>query len=170
MLLEHPKIDPSANENEAVRCAAKHGHAQVVELLLKHPNVDPSTNDNYAIRYAATYGHAQVVGLLLEHPKVYPSANYNEAIREAINGSHWAVVDLLLNNPKMHWIGDWSNVPGVCRESIMLRCSDYARKRRASRTIVRYLYDKFESADNLHHHIWKPNGYLSRKLALEHCL
>jgi hypothetical protein len=50
MLMYHPKVDPCANNNFAIRCASNNGRSEVVKLLLQHPNVDPSALDNEAIQ------------------------------------------------------------------------------------------------------------------------
>ena len=50
MLLGDPRIDPSTNNNCAIRKASKYGHIQVVKLLLSDPRVDPSAHYNCAIR------------------------------------------------------------------------------------------------------------------------
>ena len=61
------QVDPSANDNEAIKWAARMGRQDVVKLLLKDSRVDPSARDNYAIRWAAQNGHKEVVELLEEH-------------------------------------------------------------------------------------------------------
>jgi ankyrin repeat protein len=170
-LLEHPRVDPSARDNDAIRRAAINGRLQVVERLLGHPRVDPSAWDNYAIRWAARKGHLQVVERLLGHPNVNPSAIDNCAILLAASNGHVQVVNLLLDHPRMNWTTvDWSHLSGLpnaseIKEIFVLRRREYAKKRRALRTIVRHLYEKFGTAENLRHHIWKPGGYLSRTLA-----
>jgi hypothetical protein len=76
---------------------------------------------------------------------------------------------MLLDHLKMRWnVGDWSSIPEKFKKPIAIRRRNYARKRQALRTIVRYLHDKFGNADNLRHHIWKPGGYLSTKMASKH--
>jgi hypothetical protein len=170
-LLEHPRVDPADDDNFAIRRAAENGHLQVVERLLEHPRVDPSAKDNQAIRFAACDGHLQVVERLLEDPRVDPSACDNQAIRWAAKRGHAEIVQRLLDHPRMNWTTvDWSHLSGLPNASeikgaFVLRRQVYARKRRALRTIVRYLYKRFGTAENLRHHIWKPGGYLSRTLA-----
>jgi hypothetical protein len=39
LLLKDSRVDPSADENYAIRKAYENGHHNVVELLLKDPNV-----------------------------------------------------------------------------------------------------------------------------------
>ncbi len=49
-------VDPSSNDNYAIRCAAYADHTEVVELLLSDERVDPDAQENLAIRWAAIYG------------------------------------------------------------------------------------------------------------------
>jgi hypothetical protein len=95
------RVDPSANNNEAIRCASVDGFVAVVNRLLQDPRVDPSANNNEAIRYASSDGHQAVVNRLLQDPRVDPSANDNEAIRCASSGGHVAVVERLLKDPRV---------------------------------------------------------------------
>ena len=43
-------VDPSANDNYAIRWSARNGNTLVVKVILKDLRVDPSNNDNYAIK------------------------------------------------------------------------------------------------------------------------
>ena len=70
MLLEDGRVDPSAEDNSAIRCSSRFGHAEVVKLLLQDKRVNPSADYNDAIREAAKYGHAEVVNLLLSDERV----------------------------------------------------------------------------------------------------
>jgi hypothetical protein len=69
-LLQDERVDPSADNNYAVRLAARDGHIAVVERLLQDERVDPSAGDNYAVRWAAENGHLAVVERLLEDDRV----------------------------------------------------------------------------------------------------
>ena len=106
LLIKHDLIDPLANNNYAIRMAARYGHHQVVKLLLdwrSQPDpkghikrVDPSADNNYAICYTARNGHDKVVKLLLADKCVDPSADNNCAICYAAENGHIEVVKLLL--------------------------------------------------------------------------
>ncbi len=63
--LVDPRINPSADNNGAIRYASLNGHCKVVKLLLADPRVNPSADDNYAIIQASGNGHTKVVKLLL---------------------------------------------------------------------------------------------------------
>lgn len=166
LLLEN-HADPAYRDNNALLGATVIGHLQIVELLLKFPQVDPSQTIQPAIVVAADVGHTEIVRLLLNHPKIDPSIANNSAIWVAVDRNHPDIVRMLLDHPKMRWdTGDWSKMPREYKEEIAIRRMTYARKRQALRTIVRFIHDKFGNVSNLRHHIWKPDGYLSRKLAL----
>ncbi len=101
LLLADPRVDPSTQDNEAIRWASKKGHLDVVQLLLADPRVDPSVQDNYAIQWASECGHDAIVRLLLADPRVDPSARDNFAICVASGQGHDAVVQLLLGDPRV---------------------------------------------------------------------
>ena len=65
LLLIDRRIDPSADNNDAIRLASYNGHTEIVRLLLADSRVDPRY-DNYAIRFASENGHAEVVKLLAD--------------------------------------------------------------------------------------------------------
>ena len=67
MLLEDGRVDPSADDNYAIKGASQNGHVEVVKLLLEDGRADPSANDNYAIRKASKNGHAEVEELLFKY-------------------------------------------------------------------------------------------------------
>ena len=66
-MLADSRVDPSAENNYAIRMATSNGHNKVVELLLAHPRVDPSADNNYVIQRASRKGHDKVVKLLKNH-------------------------------------------------------------------------------------------------------
>jgi len=90
-----PKVDPSIEDNYAIRWAARNDHKDILELLLQDPRVDPSVLDNWVIKWAAYYGHKDVVQLLLRDSRVDPSADDNYAIRWAAENGHKDIVELL---------------------------------------------------------------------------
>lgn len=65
-MLTDPLVDPSANNNEAIRSASIRGHVAIVERLLKDSRVDPSVNTKYALRYASSLGSVALVEQLLK--------------------------------------------------------------------------------------------------------
>ena len=71
-LLQDPRVDPSVDDNIAIRIASEKGHMDVVKRLLQDPRVDPSASRNQAIRFASMSGRAGIVGRLLQDPRVDP--------------------------------------------------------------------------------------------------
>ena len=67
LLVHDPRVDPSANNNDAIRCASRNGHKECVRLLLQDSRVDPSARDNDAIRRASKNGNTECVRLLKAH-------------------------------------------------------------------------------------------------------
>jgi ankyrin repeat protein len=94
-------VDPSAQDNCAIKWAARNGHTDVVRLLLGDSRVEPSANYNLAIRQAAQNGHTEVVELLLGDSRVDPSAQDNLAIQMAAYEGHTEVVRLLLGDSRV---------------------------------------------------------------------
>jgi len=79
ILLNDSRVDPSTDDNYAIRGASANGHAGVVMLLLqlaKANGVDPSAADNEAIKWASEREarHVKVVRALLADNRVDPSA------------------------------------------------------------------------------------------------
>lgn len=102
LLLADPELDPSINNNGAIRGAATTAHPESVQLLLADPRVDPTANYNEAIREAARLGRIETVQLLLQDPRVDPGAGDNEAIRLAARRDHHEIVRLLLADPRVN--------------------------------------------------------------------
>jgi hypothetical protein len=100
-LLDDDRVDPSADDNCAVRWAATSGHLAVVMRLLQDVRVDPSASNNFAIWVAAACGHLAVVDRLLQDVRVDPSADNNYAVRLAAQNGHLAVVDRLLEDDRV---------------------------------------------------------------------
>lgn len=96
-LLTYPYIDPTAQDNSAIRLAAEHGRAEVVRLLLQDERVDPTD----ALQYAVRQGHAAVVELLLRDNRVDPSIGNNKAFHEACERNYDKVVKLLLQDGRI---------------------------------------------------------------------
>jgi len=81
-LLADSRVDPTADNNFAIRVASGYGYAEVVRALLADPRVDPAADDDYAIRVASYYGHAEVVRALLADPRADPRVAIKNSNRE----------------------------------------------------------------------------------------
>ena len=66
-------MDPSVENNWAIRHASGHGHLPIVNRLLQDARVDPSARDNSAILWAYRYKKLPVVKRLLHDERVTSS-------------------------------------------------------------------------------------------------
>jgi hypothetical protein len=62
-------VDPSVNDNQAIRNAIWKGNYAIVSLLLRDPRVDP----NVIMRDAVAKGHYATLDQLLKHPRANPA-------------------------------------------------------------------------------------------------
>ncbi len=104
-------IDPSADNNIAIRLTSANGHINVVKFLISLNNeknngyrIDPSADNNSAIREASAYGHLEIVKYLISLNneknngyRIDPSADNNSAIREASAYGHLDIVKYLIS-------------------------------------------------------------------------
>ena len=66
MFLARADVDPSKNDNEALRKASSSGHTEIVRMLLAH--VDPSDKTKaYIIRHARMSGYKNIVRIIRAH-------------------------------------------------------------------------------------------------------
>ncbi|EPZ31150.1 hypothetical protein ROZALSC1DRAFT_28854 [Rozella allomycis CSF55] len=86
------RVDPSAQDNAAIRSSSEHGYLDLFNLLLSDYRVNPSAGNNYAVRSAAKNGHADTVKILLDDFRVNPSDKNNDSIRLAHSNGHVKVV------------------------------------------------------------------------------
>lgn len=64
VILKHSDLDPSQNENLAIREASFDGNTELVRILLGDSRVDPSAHGNFALMFATKLGHRKIVNLL----------------------------------------------------------------------------------------------------------
>jgi len=94
-------LDPSLDDNKAIKWSSRHGNEHAVRFLLGDERVDPSSRNQQAIRFASGWGHSKVIKELLNHPKVDPCVQDNQAIRWAAEMGHVDVVYELLKDPRV---------------------------------------------------------------------
>ncbi len=108
--LNDPDIDPAAENNQALRCAAEEGHSQIVRLLLTDPRVhpmqeieNPYDNDDVVdpLVLASQYGNIDVVKVLLADVRVNPAEYNNQALQNTIICGFAEIVELLLKDPRV---------------------------------------------------------------------
>ena len=116
MLLTDPRVDPSAEDDYALKEACGNSETAVVQILLADPRVNPATDNNRAIRKACSmcaasmrpgFSNAQlveksvdIVELLLNDPRVDPSAGEPSAMKIASKAGGMDLFQLLLTHPR----------------------------------------------------------------------
>ena len=98
ILIKDKRVDPSYDDNDAIRGASYYGHVEVIKLLLNDGRTDPSSNYNQAIRFASEKGYTEITNLLLNDGRADPSSDYNQAIRYASQKGYTKVMKLLLDD------------------------------------------------------------------------
>jgi hypothetical protein len=94
-------LDPSHDDQWAIRFASTNGQTQVVELLLAQPAVDPTAHSCFALHGAAANGHTAVASLLLQDGRIDPASRGNYAIQLACLNGHYDTVCCLLQDPRV---------------------------------------------------------------------
>ena len=92
--LDRKGADMTANNNLAVRLAAKRGRLDIVKFLHKN-GTDITANNNEALSFAAREGHLSVIKYLYENGADI-TENDNRALCWAARGGYLDVVDYLL--------------------------------------------------------------------------
>lgn len=102
LLLLDKRVDPSKDNNRALRNAVDMGQKTMVEMLLNHPKVNPADAENHALISAAERGYVDILKLLLADSRIDPSADGNEAIICAAAKGHLGIVELLLADARVN--------------------------------------------------------------------
>jgi hypothetical protein len=95
------RVDPSSEDNKAIKIASQNNNLEIVDRLLQDQRVDPSSEDNYLIQAASSNGHLKMVNRLLKDQRVDPSANSNWAIQAASSIGHLKMVNRLLEDDRV---------------------------------------------------------------------
>ncbi len=97
-------VDPSIDNNYAIRTASEKGYLEIVELLLQDPRVDPCVNNNYPIRIASKMGHLETIGLLHRSPREarinYTVEDINRPVPTSEN-KYFGIIKLLLQDSRV---------------------------------------------------------------------
>ncbi len=64
-LLKNKKVDPSADDNEAIGCALEEVIYQLLNYYCKTKKVNPYADNNYAFRLACANKHYGIIKLLI---------------------------------------------------------------------------------------------------------
>jgi hypothetical protein len=79
-LLSNNKVNPSLDNNYAIRLSASCGYTSIVEILLNDKRVNPNVLRNIPLMDAITEGCFNVVELLLKDERFDPTDYNNTAI------------------------------------------------------------------------------------------
>jgi hypothetical protein len=136
-LLSDPRVDPSENENEALRCAVEGGFTDIVRLLVANPKVQEMEHNiwsRYFIDRAISASHVETVtfmltvvevehvmliiairssslemiSLLMRQDGLDPSRDNNHALREARRRRRVDVEELLLSDVRVRELDETS--------------------------------------------------------------
>ena len=112
-------VDPSVDNNHAIKSASLFGQLEVVRLLLEDPRVDPNEcHLNSPLELACDHGHIEIVRLLLTDSRVDPSVGNNFPIQTASHFGYVEIVRLLLEDSRVNPDADnkmalrWANNAG----------------------------------------------------------
>ncbi|KAJ3000905.1 hypothetical protein HDV02_002368 [Globomyces sp. JEL0801] len=95
-MLNIPSVDPSLNNQFAVRIAAQDGYPECLELLLTDSRVDPAVDNNFPVCLASQNGHLKCLEILLKDSRVDASDDDNYSIKFAASNGHTECVKILL--------------------------------------------------------------------------
>jgi ankyrin repeat protein len=101
VFLQDGRIDPSFNQDFAIRVSSQLGFLSIVEMLLNDSRVNPGCKENEAIGNSCSNGFLEITKLLLKHPKVDPSDRKNFALRFASQNGHAEIVKILLQDDRV---------------------------------------------------------------------
>lgn len=86
------RVDPTIENNRAIRDASFNGHDDIVKILLTHPLVDPNANNSEALLSAIINGHKEIVELLINDKRTKIPLN---ALDVAIENEREEIAEIL---------------------------------------------------------------------------
>lgn len=100
LLLAHPKVDPSNNDNDLIVRMCINNQVEILKLLLAHPKINPAhvNTHNALINIACFRGYTEIVRILLADGRVDPTINKNSPIKKALEGGYNDIVYILFND------------------------------------------------------------------------
>jgi len=101
LLLQDPRVDPSADDNTALFEAVQANQSDVVKLLLSDRRVDPTVKDNFVLMEAAYQDFDEVMEILLKDGRADPTARDGQALIYAIEQDNPLIVYLLLEDGRV---------------------------------------------------------------------
>ncbi len=102
ILVQEFNVDPSYQDNQAIKWAAQCGHEAVVKFLLEDFRVNPYKDYNHGIIWASQCGYKYLVKFLLKDLSINPGIDNNQAIIEAVWFNQLEIVKLLLDDSRIN--------------------------------------------------------------------
>lgn len=98
-------INPSMDDNRAIRMACKFGHYDIVKFLLKDERVNPSDDLGSGFSWACRNGHIEIVKLLLTDDRIYNNIYLKDnAINWAFMTNQIDIIKLILKDKRVEKI------------------------------------------------------------------
>jgi len=88
------KVDPTIENNRAIRDASFNGHTEIVKYLLSNPLVDPNAENSDALLSAIANGHTDIVQLLIVDKRTKIPSN---ALDVALENEREDILEILRN-------------------------------------------------------------------------
>jgi ankyrin repeat protein len=100
-LLTKKDINPSVDQNYALRTAAEFGHSNLVSLFLNNELVNIYGLTDRSIVVAAKNNHIKVVEILLNDKRINPMYDFNSAICIAFKLNNFKIIEILWNDKRV---------------------------------------------------------------------
>jgi ankyrin repeat protein len=88
------KVDPTIENNRAIRDASFNGHTEIVKYLLSNPLVDPNAENSDALLSAIANGHTDIVQLLIADKRTKIPSNVLDV---ALENEREDILEILRN-------------------------------------------------------------------------
>lgn len=98
MLLARPQVDPSGEEGEALRTAAKYGHVEIYKLIIQDPRTSALHNEEGyypGLEEAMNGCRTEIVRLILENTD--PNSELTWCLEQAVKSGHREIVQVVLD-------------------------------------------------------------------------
>ena len=100
-ICKHPNTNISANDNEALKYAAKNGYIDIVEFLIKDPRIDINAGNGIVFYNAIASDCVAIVKMLMDDPRLELSeTNIKNAVYSSITDGNIEKLKVLLNDPR----------------------------------------------------------------------
>lgn len=102
LLLNQPEINPSTDDNAALKATLQSYSYPLDELILAHPKFEPGLGQDHILDWAIDWSLYNAVTYLLAHPAIDPSHDNNTAICVAFDAGELEMCRLVLADPRVN--------------------------------------------------------------------